>query len=106
MRRLTFSALTVLCAAAAGATLAQHAPAPAAALPTRTYAERMMLSVKGRSVELVHMPHAHTRGDTAVFVHDADVIATGDIVSIGARYPNVDVGDEGGIDGMVAGVDA
>jgi glyoxylase-like metal-dependent hydrolase (beta-lactamase superfamily II) len=85
---------------------AKTAPAPAAALPTRTYADRMTLSVKGRTVQLVHMPHAHTRGDTAVFVPDADVIVTGDIVSVGNRYPNVDVGDEGGINGMVAGVDA
>jgi len=85
---------------------AKTAPAPAAALPTRTYADKMTLSVKGRTVQLVHMPHAHTRGDTAVFVPDANVIATGDIVSVGNRYPNVDVGDEGGINGMVAGVDA
>jgi len=85
---------------------AKTPPAPAAALPTRTYDATTTLSIKGRMVQLVHMPHAHTRGDTAVFVPDADVIATGDIVSIGARYPNVDVGDEGGINGMVAGVDA
>ena len=85
---------------------AKTPPAPAAALPTRTYDATTTLSIKGRTVQLVHMSHAHTRGDTAVFVPDADVIATGDIVSIGARYPNVDVGDEGGINGMVAGVDA
>ena len=85
---------------------AKTPPASAAALPTRTYDATTTLSIKGRTVQLVHMPHAHTRGDTAVFVPDADVIATGDIVSIGARYPNVDVGDEGGINGMVAGVDA
>ena len=81
-------------------------PAPADALPSRTYADRMSLAVKGRSVELVHMPAAHTRGDTAIWVPDANVLATGDIVSQGARYPNIDVGDGGGIEGIIVAVDA
>lgn len=85
---------------------AKSRPAPAAALPSRTYGERMSLSVKGRTVQLVHMPHAHTRGDTAIWVPDADVLAAGDVVSTGARYPNIDVGDGGDIDGIIAAVDA
>ena len=85
---------------------AKTPPAPAAALPTITYDERMSLSVKGRRVLLVHLPAAHTRGDTAVWVPDADVVATGDVVSVGKRYPNIDVGDGGGVNGMIAGVDA
>ncbi|MFL5295290.1 MAG: MBL fold metallo-hydrolase [Phenylobacterium sp.] len=85
---------------------AKTPPAPAAALPARTYADRMTLGVKGRQVELVHMPAAHTGGDTAVWVRDADVLAAGDIVSQGARYPNIDVGDGGDIDGIIAAVDA
>ena len=85
---------------------AKTPPAPAAALPTVTYAERMTLKIKGRQVELEHMPAAHTRGDTAVWVKDADVLATGDIVSTGGRYPNLDVGDGGGINGMIKAVDA
>ncbi|MEO8115363.1 MAG: MBL fold metallo-hydrolase [Phenylobacterium sp.] len=85
---------------------AKTPPAPAAALPSRTYTSRMTLSVGGRRAELVHMPTAHTQGDTAVWVPDADVLAAGDIVSRGARYPNIDVGDGGDIDGMIAAVDA
>ncbi|HEY0438160.1 MAG TPA: MBL fold metallo-hydrolase, partial [Phenylobacterium sp.] len=81
---------------------AKTPPAPQAALPGKTYADRLTLGVKGRSVELVHMPNAHTQGDTAVWVRDADVLATGDIVSIGSRYPNVDVGDKGDIDGIIS----
>ncbi|HEX5262420.1 MAG TPA: MBL fold metallo-hydrolase [Phenylobacterium sp.] len=85
---------------------AKTPPAPAAALPSRTYADRMSLAVKGRSVELIHMPVAHTRGDTAIWIPDANVLATGDIVSQGARYPNIDVGDGGGIEGIITAVDA
>lgn len=85
---------------------AKTAPAPQSALPSRTYTGQTTLGVKGRTVRLVAMPNAHTSGDTAVWVPDADVLATGDIVSIGNRYPNIDVGDGGDIDGMVRAVDA
>lgn len=85
---------------------AKTPPAPKAALPAKTYDATGAVSVKGRTVQLVHMPMAHTKGDTAVWVRDANVLAAGDIVSIGARYPNVDVGDAGDIDGIVAAVDA
>ena len=85
---------------------AKTPPAPAAALPARTYSDRLELTVKGRRAELIHMPAAHTSGDTAVWLPGADVLAAGDIVSTGARYPNIDVGDGGGINGMIAGVDA
>ncbi len=87
-------------------TNAKTPPALQSALPTRTYRGQTTLSVKGRTVRLVAMPTAHTRGDTAVWVPDADVLATGDIVSIGNRYPNIDVGDGGDIDGMVRAVEA
>ena len=40
--------------------------APRGARPGRTYGARTTLSVRGRSAELVHMPKAHTGGDTAV----------------------------------------
>jgi len=59
-------------------------PAPRAALPGRTYTSGLTLSVRGRRAKLAHMPAAHTRGDTAVWVSDANVLATGDIVSWGA----------------------
>jgi glyoxylase-like metal-dependent hydrolase (beta-lactamase superfamily II) len=88
-------------------TRATTPPAPEAALPTKTYGgDRTVLTVKGRTVQLIHVPRAHTGGDTIVWIPDAHVLATGDIISVGKRYPNIDVGDGGGIDGMIAGVDA
>jgi glyoxylase-like metal-dependent hydrolase (beta-lactamase superfamily II) len=81
-------------------------PAPAASIPSKTYGEATTLSVKGRTVQLTHMPASHTRGDTAVWIADANVLAAGDIVSIGARYPNIDVGDGGGVNGIIKSVDA
>jgi glyoxylase-like metal-dependent hydrolase (beta-lactamase superfamily II) len=80
-------------------------PAPPDALPTKTYAEEMTIKLKGREAELRHFPAAHTDGDTYVYFADANVLATGDLVSIG-RYPYIDLPNGGNIKGMLAGVDA
>jgi glyoxylase-like metal-dependent hydrolase (beta-lactamase superfamily II) len=66
----------------------------------------MTLTLKDRSAWLAHIANAQTDGDTYVYVADADVLATGDIVTLGTRYPNIDFANGGSIDGMVAGVDA
>ncbi len=85
---------------------AKTAPVAADALPTQTYTgEKTSMAVKGRTAQIVHQPNAHTDGDSAIYFADANVLATGDIVSIGSRYPNIDVGVNGGIKGMVAAVD-
>jgi glyoxylase-like metal-dependent hydrolase (beta-lactamase superfamily II) len=80
-------------------------PAPAAYLPTMTYKDSTTVKVKGRTVQVMHMPTSHTNGDSAVWTVNANVLATGDIVSTGMRYPNVDVGDKGDIDGIIKSVD-
>ena len=85
---------------------AKTPPAPAAALPTKTYDDHLTLALKGRTALLGHVPAAHTDGDTHVWFADANVLATGDIVSVGNRYPNIDVASGGNINGMIAGVDA
>jgi cyclase len=80
-------------------------PAPKDALPVQTYnGQGTEVKIAGQRAELVHLPPAHTDGDTIVFWPDANVISTGDIVS-SASYPNIDVAVGGGIDGMVSAVD-
>ena len=82
------------------------APVAAGGQPGRTYSGMATtVSVKGRTARLMHMPAAHTDGDTAVWFPDADVLATGDIVSTGSRYPNIDVAAGGNIKGIIAAVD-
>jgi glyoxylase-like metal-dependent hydrolase (beta-lactamase superfamily II) len=88
-----------------GLTGAKTPPAAPAGLPTDTYTDAMTLELKDRSVRLGHPAAAHTDGDTYVYVADADVLATGDIVTLGTRYPNIDFANGGGIDGMIAAVD-
>ncbi|MBI4882740.1 MAG: MBL fold metallo-hydrolase [Actinobacteria bacterium] len=52
-------------------------------LPTRTFDGRLELDVAGRSVELIEVGPAHTRGDTIAYVPDAKTVYTGDILFIG-----------------------
>lgn len=79
-------------------------PAAAEAIPSKTYQSRLTLTVKGQTARLIHIPAAHTDGDTVVYFPDANVISTGDIVGSEA-YPNIDVAVGGGINGMIAAVD-
>ena len=48
--------------------------------------------------------HAHTDGDSYVYFPGLNILATGDIVTLG-RYPNSDFANGGSIKGMIAGVD-
>lgn len=52
-------------------------------LPDRTFDGRLEIEVGGRQVELIEVGPAHTEGDTLVYVPDAKVVYTGDILFIG-----------------------
>ena len=80
-------------------------PAAAGALPAKTYAKTLTLKVKGRVAQLKHFAKAHTDGDTYVYFADANVLSTGDIVTLGRRYPNIDFANGGNINGMIAATD-
>jgi cyclase len=86
-------------------TPAPGAPAtPTGALPTDTYTtpERKIF-FDNEGVELIHVPAAHTDGDTMVFFHRSDVISTGDIF-VTNGYPIVDLDHGGNIQGVIAGL--
>jgi glyoxylase-like metal-dependent hydrolase (beta-lactamase superfamily II) len=52
-------------------------------LPTRTFDGRLDVEVGGRTVELIEVGPAHTRGDTLVHVPEARTMYTGDILFVG-----------------------
>ncbi len=52
-------------------------------MPTRTFDGRLDVDVAGRTVELIEVGPAHTRGDTIAYVPDARTVYTGDILFIG-----------------------
>jgi cyclase len=78
--------------------------APAAAWPSDTYfTEEWALFVNGEALQLIHVPEAHTDGDTMVFFRRSDVISTGDIYST-SRYPRFDPQLGGSITGIIEGL--
>jgi cyclase len=84
-----------------GLTGAKTPPVAADALPAKTYTSALTLKVKGRTAQLKHVANAHTDGDTYVYFRDANVLSTGDTVTIG-RWPNIDFANGGNIKGMIA----
>jgi cyclase len=78
---------------------------PFDAYPTETYfVDEMKLSTffNGEGIRMIHMPNAHTDGDSLVYFRGADVVATGDIFSMDT-YPIIDVERGGHIDGVIDG---
>lgn len=82
----------------------QQAPTPQGAWPTETYTTpERKLFFNDEAVQVIHIPNAHTDGDSIVFFHRSDVISTGDIF-VTNRYPIVDMQRGGNIQGVIAGL--
>lgn len=79
-------------------------PSPKAALPVITFDEEMRLYLNGDVVALVHVPKAHTDGDTIVVFENANVIHMGDTFFNG-MYPFIDVDSGGSIAGLISAAD-
>ena len=78
--------------------------APSDATPTDTYfAAEWSLFANGEAVQLVHIPAAHSDGDTIVFFRRSDVVSTGAIFDA-AGYPRFDPRVGGTIDGIIEGL--
>lgn len=57
-----------------------HEEIPGLTWPTTTFSEAMTIYLGKRKVEIMHLGRAHTAGDAVVWVPDAEVMFTGDIV--------------------------
>ena len=79
-------------------------PAPAAALPVITYANKMHFHINAEDVNLVHVANAHTDGDSFVHFKNANVIHAGDVFFNGF-YPFIDSDHGGTLKGMINAVD-
>jgi len=78
-------------------------PVAKEAIPTQTYNSEAgpVLTVAGRMAQVGHPPSAHTDTDSWVFFADANVLATGDIVSLGPRYVTIDYANGGSLNGII-----
>ncbi len=79
-------------------------PAPKVALPVVTFAASVSFHLNGDEIRAIHMPNAHTDGDTVVHFLANDVIHMGDIYFNG-MYPFIDFDTGGSPDGVVAACD-
>ena len=74
---------------------------PSASWPTDTYlTSEWSLFSNGEAVQFLHVPGAHSDGDTIVFFRRSDVISTGGVFDADA-YPTFDAAAGGSIDGIL-----
>lgn len=79
-------------------------PSPKDALPVVTFSADTTFHINGDEVHAVHMPAAHTDGDSVVFFKKSNVVHMGDIYFNGF-YPFIDTSSGGTVDGVIAAVD-
>jgi cyclase len=76
--------------------------AKSAAWPTDTFVgDEKDVYFNGEGIQVIHMPAAHTDGDSIVFFRKSDVISTGDLFTT-TMYPLIDLDRGGSIQGFIA----
>ena len=74
------------------------------AWPSDTYfTGEWALFVNGEAIQLLHVPEAHSDGDTMVFFRRSDVLSVGDLFSP-SRYPTFDAARGGSVAGVIDGL--
>lgn len=79
------------------------APASYQALPIMTYTRDITFHFSRETTSVMHIPHAHTDGDSIVHFEDKNVIHAGDIFFNGT-FPFIDLSAGGNISGIMKGV--
>lgn len=76
-------------------------PMAPSGLPIVTFDDGMSIHFNGEEVRLIHLPAAHTDGDTVVFFMDSNVVHMGDL-GFTRRFPFVDLNGGGTVAGYAA----
>ena len=77
---------------------------PREGLPVVTFSEDISFHLNGDTVRALHVPNAHTDGDSFISFESANVIHAGDFFFNGI-YPFIDVTHGGSLKGMIKAVD-
>jgi glyoxylase-like metal-dependent hydrolase (beta-lactamase superfamily II) len=80
-------------------------PADKSALPIVTYSENMHVYINGETIRIIHVPSAHTDGDSFVVFEDANIVHAGDMFFNGF-FPFIDGANGGSVRGVIAAADA
>ncbi len=75
-------------------------PAPKNTLPVITFQEAIHLYFNDQPMNVLHVPHAHTDGDSVIHFTKANVIHAGDVFFNG-RFPFIDIDSGGSVEGMI-----
>lgn len=73
-------------------------------LPILTFGDDLTFHMNGQTVEVSHVPTAHTDGDAIVYFREANVLHMGDIFFNG-MFPFIDLDGGGTVDGFIAGME-
>lgn len=74
--------------------------APQAGWPTEPFLDLKEMWFNDESIQIIHMPTAHTDGDSLVYFRRSDVVVAGDTY-VTTRFPVIDVEHGGGINGII-----
>lgn len=77
---------------------------PAAARPSSTFDDSLVLRVGSHEVGVIHLPPSHTDGDAIIWLPDDDILHVGDVVETEA-FPFIDWWAGGSLEGTAAVVD-
>ena len=75
-----------------------------ASWPTITFNDNMTFHFSGQTIQVIHVPTAHTDGDSIIYFEEADVLHMGDNFFNGL-FPYIDIDAGGTVDGMLAALD-
>jgi len=75
-------------------------PSPKDALPVVTFGNTVTFHLNGDEIRGIHVPGAHTDGDTVIYFRKANVIHAGDLY-FNERYPFIDLSAGGSVLGMI-----
>jgi cyclase len=78
--------------------------ADAAVLPILTFGDDLTFHMNGQTVEVTHIPSAHTDGDAVVYFRQADILHMGDAMFSG-WFPFIDLASGGSVDGYLAAME-
>jgi cyclase len=79
-------------------------PAPAIALPVITFDNTATFHLNGHTIKAMHVPPAHTDGDSILFFEEVNVVHLGDVF-FNRMYPFIDMDSGGSITGIIAAID-
>jgi len=83
----------------------QTKPSPNAALPVFTFDSTATFHWNGQTIRAIHMPPAHTDGDSILLFQEANVAHLGDVFFNG-MYPLIDIDGGGSVKGIIDAVDS